>query len=98
MTKVVKVPASVTVVTAGAFADAVGDALAQHDEVALDLAEVGELDLSFLQIVTAARVHAAEQGKQLRLGSGVPETVEGLLIRAGFIDADRDFWCAGAAQ
>jgi len=68
-------------------------------DIILDISEVSELDLSFVQTVCAARHHAAHEGKTLRLARPAPGPVAALLTRAGFLTditpADLDFWFHG---
>ena len=96
MTEVLKAPASVTVATAISFARDVGDALARSDALALDLADLHEVDLSFLQIVHATRACAGRTKKVVRLVRAAPPAVKALLERAGFLDPpareDLAFW------
>lgn len=68
-------------------------------DILVDISEVSDLDLSFVQTICAARHHAAHEGKTLRLAHPAPGPVAALLTRAGFltdiIPADLDFWFHG---
>ncbi|WP_344706021.1 STAS domain-containing protein [Sphingomonas swuensis] len=96
-----KAPRSITVSSSPAFAEAVAAELARHEAVVLDLAELEEVDLSFVQIVCAARELAARQAKSLGIAGSFPPAVEQLLRRGGFLDKpaaeDIGFWFNGAA-
>jgi hypothetical protein len=93
---IVEVPKSVTVRTVADFSRHLASDLAAHDEVVLDADALAELDLSFVQIVQAAR---AESDKTIRLARPANDAVAALLTRAGFLtdpsDADVDFWFHG---
>jgi hypothetical protein len=95
-TSVIEVPNSVTVRSVADFGRYLSSALAEHDEIVLDTDAVAELDLSFVQLVQAARV---EDGKTIRLARPANTAVAALLERAGFLtdpsDADVDFWFHG---
>jgi len=93
---VIEVPNSVTVRSVTDFGQHLTTALAGHDEIVLDIEAMDELDLSFIQLVHAAR---GEEGKTVRLARPANAAVAALLDRAGFLtdpsDADRDFWFHG---
>jgi hypothetical protein len=95
-TSVLEVPNSVTVRSVADFHQHLSATLAGHDEIVLDMDAVVELDLSFVQLVQAAR---AEEGKTVRLARPANEAVTALLRRAGFLtdpaDADTHFWFHG---
>jgi hypothetical protein len=96
---VIAVPKSVTVRTADDFKTSLIDFFAEGGDVVLDLAATSEVDLSFVQIVEAARVHLAGDGRQLRLARSADGAVAALLGRAGFLTdpdpAAADFWFHG---
>jgi hypothetical protein len=93
---VIEVPNSVTVRSVADFGQHLSSALAEQDEIVLDTDAVTELDLSFVQIVQAAR---GEDGKTVRLARPANAAVAALLERAGFLtdpsDMDVDFWFHG---
>jgi hypothetical protein len=72
--------------------------------VTLDLSGVVDADLSFVQLVQAARAHVAGgsgsggDAGALRLAAPAQGAVAALLVRAGFAadPADIDFWFHGA--
>lgn len=73
-----------------------------HGHLELDVSQMGDADLSFLQLVVAARKMAAAEGKKVRLGAPATPPLVSLLERAGFLaDADpdaRQFWIEGGIQ
>ncbi|PTS76624.1 hypothetical protein DBR17_14470 [Sphingomonas sp. HMWF008] len=101
MAQVLEVPNSVMVSSAAMFAETLVQTLDRHDSVTLNLDALNEVDLSFLQIVCAARDHAHRTDKVIRLARPATDVVKALLWRAGMLDApaqdDLDFWFDGAA-
>jgi hypothetical protein len=96
---VMDVPTSVTVRSVAEFSHQLVQAIETHADVALDLASLSELDLSFVQLVHAARAHRGQDGGVLRLARPAGQNVAALLRRAGFLTqpdpADIDFWFHG---
>jgi anti-anti-sigma regulatory factor len=99
MTITVEVAPSITVRSAGVFRQALLDGLEADDQIDLDLAEVTDVDLSFIQMLHAARETARRSGKAVRLCQPASGAVVALLDRAGFLTAptpdDLDFWFHG---
>lgn len=99
--QIFEAPSSVTVSSAAVFAEHLHEHLEQHDWVTLRLDALTEVDLSFLQIVCAAREQAKRQDKTIRLERPAAADVKTLLHRAGMLDApshdDLDFWLDGNA-
>lgn len=99
MAQMVLVPAIVTTASVSPFAAELAAQLEQNDAIELDLAAVTEADVSFLQLVCAARHQAERDGKSLRLALPVQDDLAALLERAGFLtdiaSADRTFWFHG---
>lgn len=95
----VSAPPSVTVRTVAAFRSDLRDACGSHSSILLDIAGVTEADLSFVQVVYAARYQMDSIGGSLKLAgpaaAGAP--IATLLQRAGFTTnpADIDFWFHG---
>ncbi len=62
----------------------------------LEVPPDAEADLSFVQLLESARIHAKSAGKTLRLSSPASGSVLKVLQRGGFIDAfsaeDAQFW------
>ena len=94
------VAAKVTTRTICDFADQIGAAFAADPVVTLDISDVADVDLSFVQLVEAARRKATEPGHALTLDRPANAAVTALLHRAGFLTAptpaDIDFWFHGA--
>ena len=70
--------------------------LQSSNSVVLDIPSDAEADLSFVQLVESARIHAKSAGKTLTLASPAGGSVLKVLQRGGFIDAftmeDAQFW------
>lgn len=96
---IVELPPSATVRTATVLQQALKSALEAHDRIELDLTPVTDIDLSFVQLVEAARRFAHGLGKAVRLNAPAPAPVTALLERAGFLTDptpdDLDFWFHG---
>ncbi len=75
------------------------DALAGEGDIEVNIADITEADLSFVQLLHALRAAGAEAGRQVRLRAPAPAPVAALLERAGFLAApnaaDLDFWFHG---
>jgi hypothetical protein len=84
MRQTMEAPPSVTIRNAGDFAARMRDACAAGDSIALDCAALAEVDLSFLQIIHAARAELGAGGRTLSLAAPADAPVTALLLRAGF--------------
>jgi anti-anti-sigma regulatory factor len=84
-----------TVRTVGDLRERLLEALAPGAATILDIEEVSEADLAFVQLVESARRHAAAVGADLGLTASAPASVREVLDRAGFPDADCPFWNQG---
>jgi ABC-type transporter Mla MlaB component len=75
------------------------DAASEHDSICLDLTAAGNIDLSILQLIEAARRHAANGGAAVTLSQPAASALAGLLDRTGFLaaasPADITFWFHG---
>lgn len=82
--------------------DDLGAALRQDTPVVVDLDDVVEIDLTFIQLIEAARRKAAETDRDFTLRHPASGAVLEVLRRGGFLDdmtSDRaTFWLQGAAQ
>lgn len=58
-------------------------ALGQHDRLEIDCTDAAEVDLSFIQLLIAARKSAARAGKTLAVRHAPGGVVEDALRRAG---------------
>jgi len=67
-------------------------------DVALDLGDIEDADLSFIQLIISAQRSAQAHGLSLTLSSPAPEPILQTLERGGFIgpapDDRRNFWLA----
>jgi len=72
------------------------DALAERDEVVLDVPEGAAVDLSFIQLVQSARLQAEASDKAISLSNGAGDRLRNVLERAGFLTnmrpEDAQFW------
>lgn len=78
------------------------DALSEEGPVLLDIDAVTETDLTFVQLIEAARCKASEAGVGLMLRHPAKGALLEMLGRGGFLDDDRSdrarFWLQGADQ
>lgn len=98
MTQLIEAPSSVTVRSASEFAGRLLGAVQAGGDIDLDLSALDEVDLSFVQIVLAARAHVEQGGARFTLAQPAGPALATLLDRAGFGDpqpADLDFWFHG---
>ncbi len=90
---------SVTVRSAAEFKHDLLAAFESSGDVMLDLDALSEVDLSFVQMVCAAREQCARDGRTLALLAPAPAPVTALLDRAGFLteltQQDIQFWFHG---
>ncbi|MDB5420450.1 MAG: hypothetical protein JWR59_397 [Brevundimonas sp.] len=74
----------------------INDAFQQAGPIVLDIADVAEADLTFIQLIESARLTAAKTGRSLALGAPADGAVLEILQRGGFLEdhpADRTgFW------
>jgi len=86
---------------AGELAERLRAALGTAGALTLDLSDVAEADLSFVQLVESARVSAARKGVPLALARPADGAVLSVLERGGFLDPaapERVAFWTGAAQ
>lgn len=69
-------------------------ALQHHKSIQLDLSETTEPDLTFVQLIEAARRFVAATGKSIALTQPVGDALREILTRGGFLGAAdaRAFW------
>ena len=91
-------PSSATMLSAKSFAADLLQACEAHDALLLDVSEVTQADISFVQTIYAARQQMLKRGGQLALTQPVGEYLTDLLRKAGISsdDSDADFWFKGA--
>ncbi len=65
------------------------ESLDTHTRVVLDVPPRASIDLSFLQLMDAARKQAEASGKTFTLARPVDDSVMAVLERAGFLPFDR---------
>jgi anti-anti-sigma regulatory factor len=98
MTFVVRLSGTQTIREAEGTLQALRDALAAESTVTLDCEAVEEADLSFLQLIIAARKSARNSGKILELASPATGPLLAALDSAGIRpEGDFRFWFEGAA-
>ncbi|MCJ8519995.1 hypothetical protein ABID21_002989 [Pseudorhizobium tarimense] len=89
-------PENLTMRSAAEIKSLLLDSLGRHAATELDVAERAPVDLSFVQIVEAARISFASAEKGLRLAKPASGTLLSVLERGGIIDTmninDRQFW------
>jgi ABC-type transporter Mla MlaB component len=75
---------ALTVRCAEAVRATLRSALEQEGDIAIDCAEASEADLSFVQLLFAARASAVHRGKTIALAAPVSGVLLDTLTRAGF--------------
>lgn len=99
MNNLIEAPTVLTVRTINDFAEKLRSQIDVLSDAKLSFEHCEELDLSALQLVEAARVHATAFGKSLTLLEPARGPLRDLLGRAGFLTdltaADTDFWFHG---
>ncbi len=80
------------------YHDLLREALSAGADLALDLGDMEEADLAFIQLIIAARRSAQASGLSLTLSHPAPDPILQTLERGGFIgpepDDRRHFWLA----
>lgn len=88
-----------TIRTAEQLQSTLADAFQQDGAVTIDASELQEIDLSFVQVIEAARKTAIYEGKPIYFVTPANDAVRSLLSRSGTLtDAmpeDLDFWLHG---
>ena len=83
---------SVTTRTVAEFAAQLGEA-AEADRITIDVSELEDVDLTFIQVVD---VYRAEAGRSLALSTQANPNIMSLLSRCGYRDgagpSDLEFW------
>ncbi|MGB8602901.1 MAG: STAS domain-containing protein [Rhizomicrobium sp.] len=77
------------------------DAYRNNAAVVLDLSDLGDVDLTFVQLIEAARRTAAADGKAITLAAPAMGLLLDTLERGGFLSSKQDnaFWlCATEMQ
>jgi ABC-type transporter Mla MlaB component len=71
------------------------EAMTDHPALEIDCSAVEEADLSFVQILCAARITAKNAGRSVRLAQPAAGVLRDVLERGGFLSqdaADHGFW------
>jgi anti-anti-sigma regulatory factor len=96
---------ALTVRRASEIRDQLRAALRAHRSVQVDCSEVTEVDISFIQLMLAARTTALESGKSFSLSGAATGVLRETLVRGGFIATQgrpptphEDFWTSGGGS
>ncbi len=85
----------VTTRTVSAFADRLGESQAA-DSIVIDVSELEDVDLTFVQLIDAHRGDRAKSGGSLALSAQDNEHITSLLSRCGYLEgaaqSDIEFW------
>lgn len=75
------------------------DLICINDRISLEIAGSADVDVSFVQLIEAARTYAAGRGKSLALSHPASDRLLDVLDRAGLLDdpksATSSFWLNG---
>lgn len=75
------------------------DFIGNNERISLEIAENADVDVSFVQLIEAARNYAAGRGKSLALSHPASDRLLDVLERAGLLDdpksATSSFWLNG---
>jgi len=78
------------------------ESLSECEDLRLDISDISETDLTFVQLIEAARRQAREAGGVLSLCAPADGSVLEVLRRGGFLDDERSertqFWLQGASD
>lgn len=92
-------PTAITTRTVSTMTNEIRAALAMPGDVVIDASAAETVDLSFLQLIEAARRHSEAGAATLRLAAPANPAIAALLHRAGVLTAptpaDIDFWFHG---
>ena len=79
------IPASATIGSAESIAEVLKSALAQSSPIVIDCDAVEDADISFIQLVLAARQSAKHLGKDVELKSPASGALRSILVQAGLV-------------
>ena len=92
----------VTISNIGEAHEQLGAFLREQEAVVIDVEDLTETDLTFVQLLESARRKASESGVGLSLNKPAGGALLEVLRRGGFLDDDTSdrakFWLQGAAQ
>lgn len=93
---VISFPVSLNIRNASDLHLSITEKFRDNISVVFEIPADAEADLSFVQLVESARIHAKASGKSLRLASPATGSVLKVLERGGFVEAmsaeDAQFW------
>ena len=92
------IPPPLTIRQAPALKQMILEALQQHPSLSLRLPKAANVDLSFVQLVEAARIYAARNGGTLSLAAPADDDLLGLVQAAGLGPEAQAFWRCEATQ
>jgi hypothetical protein len=91
-----RLPENLTMRGINAVQEELLQSITSNPSVTLDIAEDAQTDLSFVQLIEAARIYAGTAGKQLSLSKPASGQVLKVLERGGFLQdmatEDARFW------
>jgi len=96
----VELSGELTLQNAGCVRDKLMAALAKGEDLTIDCRAGTEIDLTFVQLLVAARRAATHAGHSFSLAAPIPTPLLAVLERAGFLGgnaADQQFWTNGRA-
>lgn len=92
----VLLPASLTLRSVATTRDAILAAIEKSGQTVIDLPAEAQVDLSFVQLLESARIHATSAGKQISLSRPADGVLLDTLRRGGFLEGmtaeDAQFW------
>lgn len=92
----------VTISNIGEAYEQLGALLREQDDVVIDVEDLNDTDLTFVQLLESARRKASESGVGLSLSKPAAGALLEVLRRGGFLGDDTSdrakFWLQGAAQ
>lgn len=94
MATMISLDGPLTVANAEQIRDRLCEAMARHADVEVDCSAVDACDLSFVQLLVAARKSAAANGVALRLAAPAAGALLETVRRSGLLQAaeERRFW------
>lgn len=72
----------------------------KHNTVVLEIADANDIDLTFVQLVEAARLTASRKSKKFTLAAPATDVLLDVLTRGGFIDnkPSSEFWLHSSGE
>jgi hypothetical protein len=98
---VVRFQESVTISNISVAHDLIMSDMSGERDVNVDLSSLGDVDLTFVQLIESARRAAEERGRTIRLLQPAQGALLQVLQRGGFLDPEdqtrSDFWLQGTS-